>query len=46
MVFTLPAPISDIAHQNKAVIYDIDKAGSQENVRAVANEEGAEPRGE
>jgi len=23
MVFTLPAPIADIAYQNKAAIYDI-----------------------
>jgi len=29
VVFTLPAPIADIAYQNKAVIYDLFKASAE-----------------
>ena len=36
MVFTLPAPISDIAYQNKAAIYDILFKASAETMSAIA----------
>ena len=36
VVFTLPAPISDIAYQNKAVIYDILFKASAETLIAIA----------
>ena len=36
MVFTLPAPISDIAYQNKAVIYDILFKASAETTSTIA----------
>jgi hypothetical protein len=36
MVFTLPAPISDIAYQNKAVIYDILFKASAKALTAIA----------
>jgi hypothetical protein len=36
MVFTLPAPISDIAYQNKAVIYDILFKASAETLSTIA----------
>jgi len=36
MVFTLPAPISDIAYQNKAEIYDILFKASAETLSAIA----------
>jgi hypothetical protein len=36
MVFTLPAPISDIAYQNKTVIYDILFKASAETLTTIA----------
>src|SRR5580704_13307434 len=36
LVFTLPAPISDIAYQNKAVIYDILFKASAETLSTIA----------
>src|SRR5450755_2416162 len=36
LVFTLPAPISDIAYQNKAVIYDILFKASAETMSTIA----------
>ena len=36
MVFTLPAPIGDIAYQNKAVIYDILFKASAETLLTIA----------
>ncbi len=36
MVFTLPAPISDIAYQNKAIIYDILFKASAEALTTIA----------
>ena len=36
MVFTLPAPISAIAYQNKAVIYDILFKASAEALTTIA----------
>ena len=36
VVFTLPAPISDIAYQNKAVIYDILFRAAAETLRTIA----------
>src|SRR5438477_10119610 len=36
LVFTLPAPISDIAYQNKAVIYDILFKASAEAMSTIA----------
>jgi Putative transposase/Transposase zinc-binding domain len=36
VVFTLPAPISDIAYQNKAVIYDILFKASAETLSTIA----------
>jgi hypothetical protein len=36
MVFTLPAPIGDIAYQNKAVVYDILFKASAEALTAIA----------
>ena len=36
MVFTLPAPISDIAYQNKAVVYDILFKASAETLSTIA----------
>src|ERR1700675_2876522 len=36
MVFTLPAPIADIAYQNKAVIYDILFKASAETLSTIA----------
>jgi Putative transposase/Transposase zinc-binding domain len=36
LVFTLPAPIADIAHQNKAVIYDLLFRASAEAVLTIA----------
>ncbi|HEX8808896.1 MAG TPA: IS91 family transposase [Xanthobacteraceae bacterium] len=36
VVFTLPAPISDIAYQNKAVIYDLLFKASAETLIAIA----------
>jgi len=35
-VFTLPAPIGDIAYQNKAVIYDILFKASAETLVTIA----------
>ena len=35
-VFTLPAPIADIAYQNKAVIYDLLFKASAETMLAIA----------
>jgi len=40
VVFTLPAPISDIAYQNKAVIYDLLFKATAETLRTIA----ADPR--
>jgi hypothetical protein len=40
VVFTLPAPIGDLAHQNKAAIYDILFKASAETLIAIA----ADPR--
>lgn len=40
VVFTLPAPISEIAHQNKAAIYDILFKVAAETVMTIA----ADPR--
>jgi hypothetical protein len=36
LVFTLPAPVSDIAYQNKAVIYDILFKASAETLSTIA----------
>jgi hypothetical protein len=36
VVFTLPAPIADIAYQNKAVIYDLLFKAAAETVRTIA----------
>lgn len=36
VVFTLPAAISDIAHQNKAVVYDILFRAAAETLRTIA----------
>jgi len=36
MVFTLPAPVADIAYQNKAVIYDILFKASAETLTTIA----------
>jgi hypothetical protein len=36
VVFTLPAPIADLAYQNKAVIYDLLFKASSETVLAIA----------
>ena len=36
VVFTLPAPISDIAYQNKNVIYDLLFQGTAETLRTLA----------
>jgi hypothetical protein len=36
LVFTLPAPIADIAYQNKAVVYDLLSKASAETVRTIA----------
>jgi Putative transposase/Transposase zinc-binding domain len=36
VVFTLPAPIADIAYQNKAVIYDLLFAASRETMLRIA----------
>jgi hypothetical protein len=36
LVFTLPAPISDIAYQNKAVVYDILFKASAETLSTIA----------
>jgi hypothetical protein len=36
VVYTLPAPIADIAHQNKAVIYDLLFKASTETTLAIA----------
>jgi len=36
LVFTLPAPISDIAYQNKAVIYDILFKAAAETLITIA----------
>jgi hypothetical protein len=40
MVFTLPAPIADIAYQNKAVLYDLLFKVSAETMVTIA----ADPR--
>jgi hypothetical protein len=40
VVFTLPAPIADIAYQNKALIYDLLLKASAETLRTIA----ADPR--
>ena len=40
LVFTLPAPISDLAYSNKAVIYDILFQAAAETIRTIA----ADPR--
>ncbi len=40
LVFTLPAPIADIAYQNKAVVYDLLFKASAETVTTIA----ADPR--
>jgi hypothetical protein len=40
LVFTLPAPIADIAYQNKAVVYDLLFGASAETVTTIA----ADPR--
>ena len=40
MVFTLPAPVADIAHQHKAVVYDLLFKVSAETMVAIA----ADPR--
>jgi hypothetical protein len=36
MVFTLPAPVADIAYQNKAAIYDILFKASAETLSTIA----------
>jgi len=36
VVFTLPAPIADIAYQNKAVVYDLLFKASAETLRTIA----------
>ena len=38
MVFTLPAPIADIAYQNKAIIYDILFKASAETLTTIAGD--------
>jgi len=38
LVFTLPAPISDIAYQNKAAIYDLLFQATAETLRAIATD--------
>ena len=36
MVFTLPAPVADIAYHNKAAVYDILFKGSAETLSTIA----------